>query len=567
MSDKSQRTPNSFKVIPLGGVEEIGINCTAIEYNDHILVIDAGLGFSDVDHLGVDYLIPNFDYLKENKSKLEGFFITHGHLDHIGAIAHFAEELGQIDIFAPEFAAELIKLRAKEAKIENKINLRLVGDKSVLHNGKVTVEYFRVNHSIPDSFGIIIKTPAGTIVHSGDFKFDNSPLNEPTADYLKMARTGEEGVKVLLSDSTNSTRKGHSISEYEIMGRLSDVISSAKGRVIVATFSSLVTRLYALVEIAKQEERKVFISGRSMANSIDISKKLGYIRAKNDLFVKDNQINRYSDENVLILATGSQGENMSALARMARGEHRQVKLKRGDTVILSSSVIPGNDLLVQNLIDDLSRLGAKIYHQDIMNLHTSGHGFQEDQKLMINLFKPEYFMPVHGTQYFLAKHGETAVNLGVDEKKVILSKRGDIVEIGERSWKKVGRVKHNPLLVSGSGVGDVGPLVLQDREQLAANGVVVINIVLKVEDSRYRLAVKPNVFSRGFIYVKENRDMIDKIVSKVEFVLSRNDKQQDNAGDFKAKLRTELEKHVGGMLYSLTERDPLLITNIEIVKF
>jgi ribonuclease J len=553
---------NKVEVIPLGGVEEIGINCTAIRHGDSIIVIDAGLGFSDVDHLGVDYLIPNYDYLVQNKEKIDGIFITHGHLDHIGAISHFVKELGNPDVFAPAFAMELIKTRLDEAKLLKGAKLHVVSESSVLDNGQLKVEYFRVNHSIPDSYGIVVRTPVGSIVHSGDFKFDNSPLNEPKADYLKMAKLGEEGVRLLLSDSTNSQRAGHSISELEIMKTLSEAVEHSPGRVIVATFASLVTRLYALVEIAKKQGRKIYITGRSMQNSIDIARRLGYIDARDELFVDSKSLNRFSDQRIMILATGSQGEHMAALSRMSRGEHRDVKLKAGDTVIMSSSIIPGNDLLVQNLVDELSRLGVKIFNNDVMNLHTSGHGFIEDQKLMLNLIQPQLFMPVHGYQYFLTRHGETAKQTGVQERNIIISRRGEIIEIYKDGWRRGARVKHHPLLVSGLGVGDVGPLVLQDREKLAANGVLVITLIVKESRQGKELYREPSVYSRGFVYVRDNQELLDKIVTETGKTFERYKREREQ---FVPKLRMELERHISGMVYNLTKREPLIISNIEII--
>jgi ribonuclease J len=556
----------AVKVIPLGGVEEIGINCTILEYNSQILVIDAGLGFSDYDYLGVDYLIPNYDYLQKNKSRILAIVITHGHLDHIGAIEHFVKELGYPEVYAPRFAMELIYKRLEEAgeleKAKSKLNIFDAAAR--ITKGPFVIEPFHVNHSIPDSYGLLIDTPAGRIAHTGDFKFDHSPLNEPLADYYKMSKAGNDGIKLLLSDSTNSTREGHSISEKEIMKQLASVVASAEGRVIVATFASLITRLYALVEIAKKYKRKIYITGRSMENSITIARRLGYIDATDDLFIKGEQLNRHSDKNIMVLATGSQGESMSALARISRGEHRFIKIKKGDTVLLSSSVIPGNDALVQSLISDVSSKGAIVIHQEIMNVHTSGHGFKVDQKLMLNLFKPEYFMPVHGMPYLLSKHGETAVMCGVKEENVILTTRGEVIELTNTSWKRAGKIKNMPLLVSAGGVGELGPIMLETREQLAANGVVTLTILLqKTKDNRFKLYKDPFVYSVGFVFVKDNKELIDQIGEKVKQVVSFN---QQNKEGYIQNLRAEVEKHVGGMIKAVSNREPLIVTVVEIIE-
>jgi len=563
---QQKSAPAKLQVIPIGGVEEIAINCTAIRYENQLFIIDTGLGFSDVDHFGIDYLIPNYEYLQQHKSEVAGIFITHGHLDHIGAIEYFARELGFPKIFAPAFAMELIRLRLEEAGILDQCKLIQITDKEKLTFGPVSLDYFRVNHSIPDSYGIIVRTPEGNIVHTGDFKFDNSPLNEPKADYYKLTKLSrEEGVLLMLSDSTNSFREGHSISELNIMGTLDEVVAGAQGRVIVATFASLVTRLYALVEIAKKYKRKIYITGRSMMNSIEISRRLGYITADDDMFVFPGQANKLNDSRLMVLATGSQGEGMSALARMSRGEHRDISIKKGDTVILSSSVIPGNDGLVQKLIDEISRLGAKVFHQEIMNLHTSGHGFIEDQKLMINLVNPQFFMPVHGFQYFLNRHAQTAVEVGVKKENVIIAERGDIIEINKSGWKKNGRVKNLPIPISGSGVGDVGPLILQDREKLAANGLVVFNILIAEDGNKKKLLHEPGIYSRGFVFVRDNPEIMRELYTEVKKILHNNLQAQMAKEGWIAKVRGEIEQGLADVIKHLTEREPLLISNIDIV--
>lgn len=562
---KEAQSQDVVQIIPLGGVEEIGINCTVLRANNKIIIVDAGLGFSDVDHLGIDYLIPNYDYLVKNKHLIEGIFITHGHLDHIGAVEHFLKTLDYPDVFASKFAMELIKSRLNEAGILPHAKLHEINRYSILKSEPFEVQFFHVNHSIPESMGVIVDTPVGKVVFTGDFKFDNSPLNEDTADFYKMAKTGNQGVRLLLSDSTNSFHEGHSISEYEIMRTLEAVVKDAEGRVVVATFASLVTRLYALVEIAKRTDRKIFITGRSMANSINIARKLNYINAKDDLFVDNRHVNRFSDKRLMVLATGSQGESMAALSRMARGEHREVKLKKGDTVMLSSSIIPGNDALVQNLIDQITSRGAKVFHKAIMNLHTSGHGFIEDQKMMINLFKPQLFMPVHGYQYFLRQHGETAKTVGIKPENIILSKRGEIIELTKNSWRLNGRVKHDPILISGLGIGDVGPVVLQDREQLANSGVVVLSMVLFQTGKRYRLAKDPYVFSRGFVFVKNNQELIKKTINKAREIFEKIPQRQQDPNSYRDQLRTEVEKAISNQLYNFTERTPLIIVNIEFI--
>lgn len=546
-----------LKVIPLSGVEQIGANSTIIEYNDQIVVVDAGLGFPSSQIYGVDYFIPNLEYLKKNKQKIEGIVITHGHLDHIGAIPHFLEALDFPEVYASRFALELIKVKLKEKRLLDKAKLIEVFPDSKLNAKDITIEFFRVNHSIPESMGVLVRTPAGNIVHTGDFKFDNSPVNEPVADYGKLAEIGNEGALALLSDSTNSFKPGHSTSEAKIAEMLEEVCEQAEGRIIVATFSSLVTRLYQLIQIAQKLDRKVYISGRSMETAISIAREMGYIKAPSDLFIKSNQLKRYKDERIMVLATGAQGENMAALARMGRGEHKDIKIQKGDTVILSASVIPGNDVEVQVMIDDLSKRGAIVYHKDIMDLHSSGHGFKEDQKLMINLVRPKYFIPIHGYQSFLFEHARTAEGLGIEKSNIILPENGDIIEMDSFNWTKSAKVKSSPLLVSGLGVGDIGASVLSDREQLANYGIVFI--VMVVDEKSKELISSPDVISRGFVYVKHNFDLIDSISEKVMSIYSQEIKKNKDLRHLKHKIQTDVRKH----LYKEIEREPMILVSFQ----
>ncbi len=553
----SYNKKEKVRIIPLGGVEQIGANCTLIEYENQIVIIDVGLGFPSSQILGIDYFIPNLDYLKKNKHKIEGVVITHGHLDHIGGLSHFIEALDFPEVYASRFALELIKVKLKEKKLLDKARLREVSPDSKLQSKAITIEFFRVNHSIPESMGVLVRTPAGNIVHTGDFKFDNSPVNEPVADYGKLAKIGNEGVLALLSDSTNSFKAGHSTSETEVAEILENVCEDAKGRIIVATFSSLVTRLYQLIQIAQKLNRKIYISGRSMETAIKIAKQIGYINASSDLFINPKSVKRYKEDRVMVLATGAQGESMAALARMGRGEHKDIKIQKGDTIILSASVIPGNDLEVQTMIDALSKKGAIVFHKDIMDLHSSGHGFKEDQKLMINLVRPKYFIPIHGYQSFLFEHGRTAQELGIKKQHVILSENGDIIEIDRSSWDKVGRIKATPLLVSGLGVGDIGASVLSDREQLANYGIVFV--VMVVDKKTKKLLNRPDIISRGFVYVKHNFDLIDSISDKVQAIYNQEITKASDLKSVKQKIQAEIRR----LLYKETEREPMILVSFQ----
>lgn len=550
------KTFPEVKVIPLGGVEEIGINSTAFEYKDSIIVVDAGLGFPENDQYGIDYLIPNIDYLKRNKKRVRAIFITHGHYDHIGGLQHILPALDYPKLYAPPFAAELIKSKLEEVGILNKVDLRVFTGKDIINSGHFKLEFFRVNHSTPDSYGIAINSPAGTIVHTGDFKFDNSPLGEDPADYGKIARIGSRGVLALLSDSTNAFKAGHSKSEIEVMRMLRDVVEKAQGRIIVATFSQLVVRINQLIKIAMELDRKVSVSGRSLETALKIAKKLDYIDAPEDIFIPLRGIKRFKPNKQMIFTTGHQGETMAALSRIARGEHRDIQIQKGDTVILSSSIIPGNDVLIQRMIDDLSQRGAIVYHQAIMDLHAGGHGFQEDQKLMINLVKPKFFIPVHGYQSFLIQHGRTAQQLGIPEKNVIIAKRGKEIIINKNAWRFGKIYKSKPVIVSGLGVGDVGDSILKEREQLANYGIVILNI--KIDKEKRLLLSDPEIITAGFVYPGNNKSLEHGIIAAAKSTTIES--LQVNL-PFE-ELQFKVKRSVFKLIKAKIEREPYIITNI-----
>lgn len=502
---------NSVKIIPLGGVEEIGINCTLIEYKNKILVIDMGLGFPEGDMYGIDFIIPNIEYLKKNKEKIAGILITHGHLDHIGGLAYVLKDLNFPQIFASRFTVEMISQNLnKHENLLPRATINTVNSDSTIHLGDFTVNFFRVNHSIPESMGIIVKTPEGSIVHTGDFKFDNSPALEPVAEYNKIAQVGATGVLALLSDSTNSFKAGHSKSEQQISNSLQDIIEGAKGRVIIATFASLVTRIIELIEIAKRTNKKVGIAGRSMHKIIEISQKMGYLGDLKSQLINTREVNHFADNKLVIIATGAQGEEMAALSRIIKDKHPDISIKKGDTVILSASVIPGNDIYVQNLIDELSIKGAIVFHQaEDMDLHTSGHGYQEDQKIMLNLVKPKFFIPVHGFQSFLYKHAQTASSVGIKDENIIIPRRGDVINLTRNGYSKGTRVKTMPVLISGSGVGDIGTIEMAERQQLGNNGVIIFSAVISREPRK--VVDHPQIQTKGFTFYKGHMEFFNHL--------------------------------------------------------
>lgn len=535
----------------------MGINGTVFEYDGDILIIDVGFGFPGTEMYGVDYLIPNVDYLKENKRQIKGIVITHGHLDHIGGIPYVIEKLGFPPIYSREFTLELIKPKLEEFGLLKKTKLVKIETDDVLNFNKFKVSFFGVNHNIPQSVGVGIHIPQGIIVHTGDFKFDDTPVNEPVAEYGKICDLGEKGVLLLMSDSTNSLQKGRSISESSITDLLDDIIKNAKGRIIAATFASLVTRINQLISIGIKYNKKIAISGRGMIQTVDIARRLGYIKFDKKHFVDPRKAKHFDDRQLLYITTGSQGEDMAALARIARGEHKDIIVKKGDTIILSSSVIPGNAQAIQNLVDELIMLGADVVHQAIMDVHAGGHAHQNDQKLMINMAKPRFFMPVEGPQSFLLEHAKTAMKLGIKPQDIIIPRNGQFYEYDGKKFVLGKRAQSDPVLVSGKGIGDIGTIVLKDREKLANNGMIVLGVNL---DQNGRLAEPIQIISRGFVYVKESKELISRIIKISEEVIK--DKLLENKKfdlEYQLDLREKLIRKLGKFVRKETERDPMIL--------
>ena len=546
---------NKLKVIPLGGVEEIGFNSTIFEYEEQVFVIDFGLGFPNGDLYGIDFLIPNLEYLKQNKKKIKGIIITHGHLDHIGGLGFALKALGNIPVYATEFSLEMIKNNLKE-KLPTFSNLHKINADSTLNFGNVSFTFFHVNHSIPQSVGVVFKTPEGNIVHTGDFKFDNSPLLEPVADYGKIARIGTEGVLALLSDSTNSFKGGHSKSEKQIKDSLGRLIEGAKGRVIVASFASLVGRIIQLVDIAQKSNRKVAIAGRSMIKNLEVAKKFGYLKGLEKTLFPLQRIETIADNKVMVLATGSQGEEMAALSRIIKNKHPDLSIKKGDTVILSSSIIPGNDIYVQNLLDGLSKMGAIVYQQaEGIDTHTSGHGYQEDQKLMLNLVKPKYFIPVHGFQSFLYKHAQTAASLGFDEKNIIVPVQGEVISLAKHGFHRARPIKSTPTLISGTGVGDIGIVVLNERQQLGNNGVIIFSAMIDAQGKK--IVGQPQLLSKGLTYVRDNPGLFEQLNLIATQTLSKA--LSENEVIAPKDLMNLIKQQLTSVVVKELNRDPMIL--------
>jgi ribonuclease J len=500
---KDQEKGSKLRIIPLGGLEEIGKNMTVFEYENNILIIDMGLQFPEEGMLGIDYVIPDMTYLESRKHWIKAILITHGHLDHIGAIPHLLPKLNFPPIYGTKLTMGLIQKRLEEFALDKKANLQTIDFAKELKFGCFSADFFRINHSIPDGAGVLIRTPVGNIVHSGDFKFDFTPADQSPADFSKIARIGSEGVLAALLDSTNANRPGFTPSEQGICETLDDIVSKAKGRLIVASFSSLIGRIQQVINSALKYNRKIFISGRSMLDNIDIAEKLGYIRAPKGLIRKlSNNINSLPSNQVLVLTTGSQGESMSALTRIALGEHAYLTIKEGDTVVLSSSPIVGNERAIYTVINNLCAKGAKIISNSSMDVHVSGHAYQGDLKLMYSLLKPKFLIPVHGELYMRMAQKEVAMQVGIPANRILLVNNGDVIEATKEGLRKSKQVvPANHIVIDGLGVGDIGTQIIRDRKTMAHNGVIVL--LFKAYEKSEHLVGDPEVISRGFVYVKE----------------------------------------------------------------
>ena len=495
-----------LRVIPIGGVEFIGINTMAIEYGDDMIIIDMGFGFPKDKMNGVDYLIPNYSYVFQNLTKLRGIVITHGHLDHIGAIPYVYKELGMPMIYAGKLSSELIKEKSRDFAMEDALKIQEITSLSKYRLGVFEISYFRVNHNIPDAYGIIIRTPVGNIVHTGDFKFDLTPYREPVTEFAKIAGIGNEGVLLLCSDSTNACELKWSDSESSVTPDLTRLINEAPGRVITATFSTLITRMAQIVEIAHHAGRKVVMTGRSIESTVRIAKELGLIKVPLDAFVTKEQSQNIPDKELLIMATGSQGEENAALSRMVGGTHNNFDIKVGDTVILSSSFIPGNEGKINDVIGKLTKKGAFVYHSKMMDVHASGHAAAEDHKMLLHLAKPKYLMPIHGDYVALVGQKATALKVGMDKDSVILTENGTTIDFDATGYKVAGKVNATPIAVDGNIVGDITPEIISDRQRLGEEGVLMI--VVSGQDI--------NIVTRGFIEVKESQHYIDEITNMVK---------------------------------------------------
>lgn len=542
-----------LRVIPLGGLGEIGLNMMAMEYDQYILVIDAGLMFPEEYMPGVDVVIPDFYYLKENREKVKSLVLTHGHEDHIGAVPFLLKEF-DIPVFGTRFTIELLKEKLKEHDLVECSSLDIIKAGDSRGFGPFEIEFIRVNHSIVDGVGLAINTPAGIIVHSGDFKVEHTPINGQTTDLARFAYYGEKGVSLLLSDSTNAERDGMTLSEIEVRETLEGLFQSSTGRLIVAVFASNITRIQQVIDLAVKFDRKVVLSGKSMRTNVRIARDEGFINIPDQIEIGEKEINQFPDNEVVAITTGSQGEPMSSLTRMAQNRHKQIKIKKGDTVILSSKFIPGNEKAITSIINSLYRMGAEVVYEKVSDIHCSGHAYQEELKLLLNLVKPKYFIPIHGEYRHLVKHIQLAASMGMPPDKTLLAEDGDTIcfdgqkiEIGERV--QVGRV-----LVDGKGVGDVGETVLRDRRKLSGDGVVIV--FLAVDEKTGNIIYGPDIVSRGFVFEDQKGFILED--SKC-IVLEVIDEIENPAHIDWTEIGSDIKRNLKHFFYKVIKRSPLIL--------
>ncbi len=543
---------NVLSVIPLGGVEEIGLNMTVFEYGNDIIVVDAGLMFPEEDTLGVDFIIPDFTYLINNKEKVKAIILTHGHEDHTGALPFLLKEIN-VPVYGTPLTLGLVKEKLREHNLED-TELIPVMPRDVITIGVFTVEFIRVTHSIVDGVGLGINTPLGNIVHTGDFKLDPTPVDGQLMDFHRFSEYGEKGTLLLLSDSTNAEKGGFTFSEKEVRRAFEDIFSNTRGRIIIATFASNIHRIQQAIDVAVKYGRKVILCGKSIVSNAQIALSLGYLKIPENTWLRLEDLKNLSDHEVVIITTGSQGEPMSVLSRIATDEHKQIKVKEGDTVVLSAKMIPGNERSIGKIINHLFRRGATVIYEKVSEVHVSGHASKEELKLMLNLIKPKYFMPVHGEYRHLVYHSMLAKKLEIPKENIFIMKNGDILEITEDGARKGGNVNSGRVFIDGKGIGDVEEMVLRDRLRLAHDGIVLI--ILAIEKLTGNIVSGPDIISRGFVFEDASQDVINSVRELLsETIKGLEPEVFSDSTLLKAKLRSTLKKY----LRNTMERRPMIM--------
>lgn len=546
------KNTNKVKIIPLGGLHEIGKNLTLVEYRDDIIIIDCGMTFPEDEMLGIDVVIPDVTYLENNKHRIRGLVLTHGHEDHIGAIPYVLRKL-DLDIYGTGLTIGLLENKLKEHRLSrDKLHVVSAGDFVKL--GKMEVEWINVNHSIPDACALAIKTPLGYVYHSGDFKVDFTPISGEPINLTRIAEIGQKGVLAMIGESTNVLREGYTMSESKVGETFNRLFQSlSDNRIIIATFASNVHRVQQIINSAEKYGRKVVLSGRSMVNVTETARKLGQFRVKKDTFIDIKDMDKYDDSELVLITTGSQGEPMSALTRIAYGEHRKIQLTPNDAIILSATPIPGNENAVTKVINRLLERGAKVIYETLSEIHVSGHACQEELKLILSLVKPKYFIPAHGEVRHLMKHAKIAQQMGMDEENIFIMENGNCLEISQKSAKLVGDVPSGNILVDGLGVGDVGNIVLRDRRHLSEDGLIIVVISLTKEG---KVVSGPDIISRGFVYVRESEDLIEDAKNVVRKIL--NDDSRDNLRDWNG-LKSDIRDNLRSYIFKNTKRNPMIL--------
>jgi len=550
-----QIKPN-LKIIPLGGLGEVGRNMMLLEYQEKVLIVDMGFRMPEEDTPGIDYIIPNSAYLKVKERDILGAVFTHGHYDHIGAIPYVIPRIGPIPMYASNLTKGIILKRQEDFLYQPKLEIFVVKDSSKISLGPFRIEFFRQNHNIPENFGLFIETPVGNIVHTSDFKFDKAPINDLPTDFKRLKEIGSRGILFLMSDSTGAENEGYSLSEKTIFNNLEEIFKNSEGRIISSTFASHINRIQQIIILSEKYGRKVIVDGFSMKNNLEIARNLNYIKTKKETIIKPNRIADIPDSKIAFICTGAQGEQGATLMKIANKEYKFLRLKKGDTVIFSSSVVPGNERTVQILKDEFYRQGAKVYHYQMMDIHASGHAYKEELKEMIKIMRPKFFMPIHGQYSMLVRHAELAQNQGIPKENIVTAENGDVVNLTPTkiSLEKQ-KITSNYVMVDGLGIGDVGEVVLRDRQNLARDGMFVIVVV--VDRQAGKVKGSPDIISRGFVYLRESRELLKETRRRVIGIV---DRAAGSGGAVNwSYVKDELRNKIGEFLFSRTKRRPMVL--------